>query len=513
MDRTTALSWCLALAASIYLAVRLAPIVDDLHAVGDYDTAEYYAVARNLARGDGLTDPVRWHHLGDSPHVVRPAGDYHSAFWPLVLGTFMAVFGHSQRVALWIVFALGLLLPPLLFFLARRLDPRSQWVAPTFAAVVVASLGRLHPTLVSPDITLAYQLSTMGGLFAWMTLGDSPRARVLAGFLLASPLYFRGEGFVGVAAVLPVMLFAKETWRVRSKRIGAVLAGAAIVWLSIGLYSLVAVGDFTPKPRSATLVMTSYADIFAMTTEPSFDTWWAQGAAQLWSVRATTLAQHLDAIYTQLPLGLMVLAGVGTVIALVRRNGRAIAVALFVVLTVVVPIALVPIVASRDRVALNVAPPLVVLAGVALAELDARIPKRFVAWAPAAALGLVCVAWHAPFAWHPSGKLRSFVQFSRPAIYDTIAQHVPAGSVVIAEDPWHAAIHLDVGAAHIPGDGRAGIVRAIEVYEPDFVLTIVNTPRDRIVAGLKDRVAGRTTVGHIIVNRLKPQVPGSGRKP
>lgn len=505
MDRTTALTWCLAVGASVYLGARLAPVVDGLSAVGDYDTAEYYVVARNLARGDGLTDTLRWHHLGPSPDVIRPAGDFHSAFWPLALGTLMAIFGHTQEHALWIVFALGLFLPPLVFFVTRRADARSKWVAPAVAAVTVASLGRIHPTLVTPDITLSYQLATMGGLYAWMSLdaGASRRARVLAGMALMSPLLFRGEGFVLVATATLVMLFEGAPWRIRGlERIAPVLAGAAIVWLVIGLYSLSSFGSFTPRPRSLTLVMTSYADIFSMTKEPSFETWWGQGLGTLWTQRTNVLGQHLESIASQLPRGLLVFGGMGAVIAVVRRNGRAIAVALFVVLTVLVPIVLVPIVASRDRVVLNVAPPLVVLTGVVIAEIDARTPRHF-AWLPAAVIGLLAVAWHAPFEWLPDGKLRAFGHYAKDPIYDQLSHHVPKGSVVISEDPWAAAVHLDVAAAHIPGDGREGIVKAIETYRPGYVLTIVNTPRDGIVNGLSSRIESRTVVGWIVVYRLR----------
>ncbi|MEE8460216.1 MAG: hypothetical protein V3S08_10085 [Phycisphaerales bacterium] len=51
------------------------PAASGLPGVGNYDTAYYYAVARNLADGRGAIDTVLWHFLGPPEPVVRPIGE------------------------------------------------------------------------------------------------------------------------------------------------------------------------------------------------------------------------------------------------------------------------------------------------------------------------------------------------------------------------------------------------------------------------------------------------------
>ena len=131
----------LALVSLIILQASVCfPAASGLPGVGNYDTAYYYAVARNLADGRGAIDTVLWHFLGPPEPVVRPIGDrlYENEFAflkqnPWALGGF-AIVGMIRKVNGEPRYATTL---PLTMFVAL------SWLVPAVLVPNGASAGRL----------------------------------------------------------------------------------------------------------------------------------------------------------------------------------------------------------------------------------------------------------------------------------------------------------------------------------------------------------------------------------
>ncbi len=346
------------------------PAASGLPGVGNYDTAYYYAVARNLADGRGAIDTVLWHFLGPPETVVRPIGDYWPPGWPFLLAALMRVFGHSMMAAIGICATLSLLLPVLVFWLAYLVRPQT-WLA-WLAGVLVIFQNSLHQTNVTPDVSLPYALVTLLGLCAFM---EHRRRRapekwlILVGALMTLPFWMRGEGFIPFGAItLTVLLSGDISWRRRAIRIGWLLLGSACCQLPLWLYNLFAFGGLTPEPRSMVLFFTDIpSDLYMFGSNPSFATWWGQGIPVILDNIGDRLYENAFAFFKQNPWAL----GGFAIVGMIRKvNGEprfatTLPLTMFVVLSWLVPAILVPNGASADRLVLNTTPIQCILAVIA----------------------------------------------------------------------------------------------------------------------------------------------------
>lgn len=465
-----------------------------IRTVATYDTAYYYVVARNVARGQGLLDTVIWHLLGTPETVARPAGDYWEVGWPVVLGALLRVFGDSQRAAIFLCAALSGLLP-LLTALVAWLATRRATVAWT-AGLLVVLQARLWATDASPDVTLPYQLTVLGALAAFHVARDrdlGARALVAVGAALVLPAYVRGEGFVVAACALPLLLFTgapgdgaaggpvvtrAPAIRERARRLVPVLLGMALVIVPFTLRNLLAFGHLLPTGRSLRFWMKSINDLDRFATDPTPAKWWAQGWERLLDIRFRTITLHLAQLTEQIPWPLVLFAVIGAVALLRAERRRAAMLPSLFLASLLVPCLMVPVIANPDRFVMNMVPVLAIFAAVgafAVAERARRsVDRRAVT---VAVVGAAVAA--SSLLFRGEGSVPALVGILRiyrdtpPELADAAVLAplgLERGDVVLTDDPLRAAATLDIAAITSPLDGFDSLEAAVEKYRPRFVL-------------------------------------------
>jgi len=449
--------------------------------VGNYDTAYYYAVARNIAQGRVNCDDVLWHWLGSPDAVARPAGDYWSPGWPLLLGSLMAVAGSTMKHAIWICAVLSLALPVLAFWAAWAIR-RSLPVAWLAGAMVVFQ-ERMIPSDFIPDVALPMQLSVMLGLCLLLAAQRSePAARspwILAGFALAAPFWLRGDGFVvGVAAAAAILLAPQLPPRARVRRTGWLLAGAAACVIPFLAYNVWAFGTVTPAPRTMVPFMKNFLDLYRFETDPSAAAFASGGVSKL-SWISFAVRERMKGLPEELPLPLLALALMGCFIGGERRSreGRTLPFSLLIVLFMLVPAILAPATTTNPSRFLQVTAPIVcVLAALAIGRLTPGLESfRITASAAALALALSCILWFwplqirnplAPARWN--GAVRPIPEYlaaeKRPALMP--------GDVVLTTDPWQVSAVLGLPSVMIPIDSAAAVRAVAAKYGARYLLVV-----------------------------------------
>ncbi|MGH7270635.1 MAG: hypothetical protein ACREJ3_09410 [Polyangiaceae bacterium] len=477
-----ALSWAISFAAA-----------RTIHTVATYDTAYYYVIARNVAQGRGLTDTVLWQFLGVPESVQRPAGGYWEIGWPIILGTLMRLFGHSQRASIFICSALSGLVPLatalVAYLAAKRLDV--AWLAGFLVCLQV----RLLATNITPDATTMYQLAYLSGMVAllWVQKRDASPGQMLAiGVVLAFPMHVRGEGFILGAAALPLLFFSGgRPSRAATRRTFWVAAGMMGFVLAFVLRDLVVFGHLVPKSRSLRLWMTRYDDLYRFASDPSPATFWAQGAVRIANVRVDALRSHLDGLMHEVPWPLVAFSVAG--VAAMVRSSRTWVLPLFFCLSLLVPCLVVPIIASVDRFAMNVLPVLCVAASFGIFAVRDAVARstapRFLRFAVLSAATLACIA-----VFRDPISFRTYID--RLRIYrhtpDFLANtrslaplHLLPTDVVLTDEPWRVAAVLDVATVMCPVDGPAAVDAVVKKYRPRFVIAKSNSSLQRLVAAKK----------------------------
>ena len=470
-----------------------------LRTVGTYDTAYYYVVARNFARGRGLTDTVLWEFLGAPDTVARPAGAYWEIGWPLLLGSIMRVTGDSQRTAIWICAALSGLLPLLTALVAHLATKRAlvAWVA----GLLVVTQIKLLPTNITPDATSSYQLACLGALAAYHAARDrdlSPARLLAAGAALAIPACIRGEGFVVALATLPLLLFTRERPRRENiKTTLLVLAGLALFLAPFTLRNLVVFGAALPPGRSLRFWMTDYSDLYRFLSDPSPSAWWSQGIATLARVRVATLVAHLRPLVSHFPWPVLVLATIGLGAHLRSARARAAAFPLFLALSLLVPTLLVPIVTSPDRYPTNILPVLCILAAIAIVAARDALHAHLISPAQPrsrshAVDAAVIASSVAACALVFRGEVTAGTYIDILAAYRTTPPSLEAApslaplalgpdDVVLTDDPWRVAAALDVATIMRPLDGERALSALVTRYRPRLLHVTRGSPLRTLV--------------------------------
>jgi len=281
-----------------------------LKTAGSNDTAYYYAVARNIARGDPKPDNVLWDFLGHPASVARPAGDYWGAGWPFALGLLMRLFGDSPVAALRICAFLSVFVPVMVFLLLQRLGCRG-WVA-AFGAILVCLQIKLFQTRVTPDVSLSYELTTTAGFVLFFGALSNVRAGLIrflpSALVLSLPIWLRGEGFVPLLAAMIGVLVAPWTWRERLRCIVGFGAMAAICLMPYLAYNVHFFGRITPEARAVTPLMTDFKQLYEFNTSPSLDEYRQLGFKGIVGLRIEATEYFVEYLWNNIPY-LLLLAG------------------------------------------------------------------------------------------------------------------------------------------------------------------------------------------------------------
>jgi hypothetical protein len=456
-----------------------------IQTVDTVDTADYFVVARNLAEGRGLTASVVWEFLAAPDAVRHPAGDYWDVGWPLVLGLILRVVGTSQRAAIGASAALSSLLPVAtsgVAWASARRAGKEPFARAMLAGLLVCLQSRLVMSNVSPDVTLFYQLTSLAGLGAALSLDPreaSIAKRIAVGAALAIPMHVRGEGFVVLLCALPcVMAGAGVSWRERARALSATLAGVALVGSPFWARNLAAFGHLAPPSHALRLWMVRYDELFRFLSTPSPARLSDQGFAALARVRLDAIRGHVDLLTRQAPWPLVVLAIVGAALALRTPGDRpaASAVPLFVLLSLLVPCLVAPVIANDGRFVMNTLPALSVLASSAIVALAGGLRAKQPALGPLAALALGAAS---VLVFRGNASVRTGIGYldafrRTPACLahaGTVASlRMTPSDVVMADDAWRVAAVMDVAAVRPPRDGEAAEDEVLARYAPRFVL-------------------------------------------
>lgn len=523
---------------ALQLAISLNS-VSELSTVHDQDTAWYYSVARNFALGRGFIDNIVWQYLVAPEMVQRPIGEYWSPGWPLALGALMKVFGHSERRSLWICACLSVLVP-LLGFLLTQVLGREQSTTNAVAAGWIAGLlvviqPMMQQTHVYPDSALPYHIAVLFSLWIFLVLTNRPgrSAAFAAGLAASLPSAFRGEGFLMVLATVPVVaLIGGYSLRTRLLRFAAAAAGSMAFKMALCSYNLIAFGHLQPLPLGATPWMINYSDLFVFVSDPTFENWRRQGIDVLTSVIGRQLRVSLQYLGVVVPVGLLLTSLLGGLALLRRRNWRGISLVLFVVLSWIVPFALVPQIARGIRFAPNVEPVLCVLAGIGIVAVANWIqqmvmrlgcpgPSRICGASSCAILIGLAGSWYFPAKLSfrsPVNLLAQFRELPRDLVAMAERNRNRFGwqDVVLTDEPCQVTAYLDVSSVMVPWDwafdpsnGTAALEQVIARYQPKYILLRQNAGsyRSLLRAGIFRQARKMDQQDLLELWELKPEGP------
>ena len=251
------LLFLLAFAARLFAATAVRfPALDD--------PAYYLKVAENLAAGRGLTIGTLWGYLVAMPAVTHASNEHWMPLASLVLAPFFAAFGPSFPLAQTVGAAIGSLLAPLGWVLARQvLAGHERWRGfAAFTGVFVA----FNPLLIYQAVTgdSAVSFAVLGALMAVLASGFALRTNLgalLTGLVAGFSYLARAEGLL-LAAVLLVWLWLQTDGSDRMRRTALCLAGVLAVALPWWLRNAAAFGTPMPVPSLLLMAVPDYAALF-----------------------------------------------------------------------------------------------------------------------------------------------------------------------------------------------------------------------------------------------------------
>ena len=272
---------------------------------GYMDSAYYYIGARQLASGQGLTEPILWNYLDDPVGLPHPSHTYWMPLTSLVSSLGMLLFKNIGFLAARIPLSLlAGLLPWLVAALSVRLDPAAspaqrsrRWL---LAWVLAAFSGFYFQYFTLTDSFILYML--LGTGFLWLGFGLKSTAaepapsgkglwlRFLLLGILAGLLHLtRADGLLWLLAAPLAAAWAVGRDFYRQPRFYGLLLLIALGYLSTAGWWLARNLQLygTPLPGgSQTLWLTMYDDTYAYPANfLTFDHWWAAGLGSALSAR------------------------------------------------------------------------------------------------------------------------------------------------------------------------------------------------------------------------------------
>jgi hypothetical protein len=462
-----------------------------LQTVGSNDTAYYYAVAKNIAHGKANPDGVLWNYLGNPPSVERPAGDYWSAGWPFALGLLMRWFGDSPVAAVHICASLSVFLPVTVFLLLQRLT--SRWWVAAYGGVLVCLQFKLFQVMVTPDVSLSYDLITTAGFVLLLgVLASRPSLLCFlpSAFVLSLPIWLRGEGFTPLLAASLGILAAPWPWRQRLRYVVGFAALAGICLVPYFLYNIHFFGRISPEARSLTPLMTDFGQFYEFGSDPSLASYAKLGFEGIARLHIEALAFFAKNLWGNIPYLLLL---TGTLCPVLRwiacrraarvesarsgqpdlsntavpprnhqpecgrsdgcRTAAIVTLLSYVILSAAIPLSIAPIASNYDRFLLNTIPVLCVLAVWSIEPL-----LRF-RWT--ANLGILIVATfllaYVQWPFHPRKPWTSAWKDRFSSIPVSLAPgnhpEMNPDDIVLSEIPARLCAQLGVNSISAPWDG------------------------------------------------------------
>ena len=253
-----------------------------------YMDADYYMLtARQLARGEGFTEPVLWNYLDDPSQLPHPSHLYWLPLASLVAAGSMALFGDSFRAAqapfVLIAAALPLLTARIGFELTRDRELATQ------AGLLAAFSGFFLPFFVTTDAFALY--AALGALSFLLMAAAMERSSTWAwlgvGILSGLGSLARADSLLLLATALLALILSKQY---RARGLGALLVGFILVLAPWWARNLSVAGSLTNPGGLRLLWMLDYDDLFSYPAEVlNFDRWRQAGLAGLLAARGSAL--------------------------------------------------------------------------------------------------------------------------------------------------------------------------------------------------------------------------------
>jgi hypothetical protein len=289
-----------------FLAMIVVLVIASFEPVPGYmDAAYYYAGGRQLASGQGFSDPFIWNYLDHPQGLPHPSNSYWNPLASLIAAGGMALTGRINFLSARIGFVLMAALAPLVTaWLAYRITQRRQLAL--VAGFLAIFSGYYLPFIATTDNYSVYML--LGALY-FLTLDKLtiPKAILLgalAGFLNLA----RGDGLLWLPLTLfgVIVLTILETpgsslkKRILLSATNGCLAllGYLLVMGAWFIRNLVVFGSVMPPGSGYVLWMTSYNQIFSFTPELyTYQSWLASGLIEALRVRVSSLWQNLGTAF------------------------------------------------------------------------------------------------------------------------------------------------------------------------------------------------------------------------
>ncbi|MDW8070540.1 MAG: glycosyltransferase family 39 protein [Anaerolineae bacterium] len=252
---------------------------------GYMDAAYSYAIALNLARGNGLNEPFLWNYLDDPSGLPHPSHLYWMPLPTLLAWLGVILGGQSYRAAQIPFVLLSLLLPLISYYVARLVSPHRLYAV--VAGMFAIFSGFFVPYWTHTDnftpFALAGSVCLIATWRAWEAVeqGNVRPYRnwcILAGAMAALAQLARADGILLLAiSVLWTVLRLRRS-PVRALRASAWMIGSfIIVMLPWMVRNELAVGTPWPAYGAQSIWLTQYDDLFHYGRPPSLERYLAWG--------------------------------------------------------------------------------------------------------------------------------------------------------------------------------------------------------------------------------------------
>ncbi len=306
---------CRSYAALLLVAVLwggvLAAAIDQ---PGYTDAYYYFNAGQRLAEGEGLTDPYLWTFLNAPDSLPGPSHTYWMPLESLVAAGAMVIggahFGAAQVPSVLCFAGLGVLT----FWLGARLG-RSRRVA-WLAALQVLFSGFYTPFWTTTDTFALYGLVGAGALMA-LGLGresGDPRWYALSGALGGLAHLARADGALLVLVLVLVALWpdSNRSWRRRARLAAVGVTVYALVMVPWLMRNMAEVGQPLPTGGADTIWLRGYDELVNYPPGASAADFLDWGAGNIICSRWDALLSNLGtfiAVETWVILGPLVLLG------------------------------------------------------------------------------------------------------------------------------------------------------------------------------------------------------------
>lgn len=264
---------------------------------GYMDAEYYFAVARQLAQGDGFSEPFLWNYLDGPVGLPHPSHTYWMPLTSLLSAGAIELFGDSFRSAQFPHFVLAVLLPLATATLAYSLHGDRRWAF--FAGLFAVFSGFYLPYLITTDTFTLY--AWIGGGALWLSAYASRRPSMLRwlalGVLVGLAHLTRADGLL---LLLPAMIAV--AWSDGSK----VQSGAAVLfgyllclapWLA---RNVVMTGGPFPPGAGRSLWLLSYDELFSYPANMlTPERWWRSGITAILIARMQAMWINLQRLIAE----------------------------------------------------------------------------------------------------------------------------------------------------------------------------------------------------------------------